>query len=68
MIITNNNYPRGDGNVNDVRPCPPDTQQTAIGNGGGGGGKEDNKEKDCDSCWRMTGKATAAPAKRRRVQ
>jgi hypothetical protein len=68
MIMTNNNYPRGNDNVDNVSPCPPDTQQSAIGKGGGGGGNQDNKEEDCDGCWRMAGKAAAAPVERRRVQ
>jgi hypothetical protein len=47
MIITNNNYPRGgDDNVDNVRPRPPDTQQSAIRKGAGGGGNKDNKEED----------------------
>jgi hypothetical protein len=49
MVITNNNYPRGDDNVNNVRPRPPDTQQLAIRKGGGGGCDKDNKEEDCES-------------------
>jgi hypothetical protein len=61
-------HPRGDDNINNVRPRLPDTQQSAIGKGGGGGGDKDDKEEDCDGCWRMTGKAVAALAKRRRVQ
>ncbi len=65
-IITNNNYPRG--NDNNVRPSLPTTQQPAIGKGGWGGSNKDNKEEDCDGCWRMTGKAAVALAKKRRVQ
>jgi hypothetical protein len=56
MIISNNNFLRGDDNVDDVRPHPPNTQQLAVGKGGGGGGNKDNKEEDCDGCWKMTGK------------
>jgi hypothetical protein len=44
------------------------TQQSAIGKGGGGGGNKDDREEDCDGCWRMTVKVAAALAKRMRVQ
>jgi hypothetical protein len=33
MIATNNNYPRGNDNVNHVRPHLPDTQQSAMEKG-----------------------------------
>jgi hypothetical protein len=63
-----NNYPRDDGNVDGLRPRLPDTQQSAIGKGGGGGVNKNDKEEDCHSCWKMTGEAMVALAKRRRVQ
>ncbi len=65
MIITSNNYPRGNDNVDNIRPRLPNTLHLAIGKEGGGGGDNDNEEEDCDGCWRMTGKVAA---KRRRVQ
>jgi hypothetical protein len=68
MTITNNKYQRGDDHVNNVRPHPLDTQQSAIGKGGGGGGNKDYKKEECDGCWRMTGEVMTAPAKRRRIQ
>jgi hypothetical protein len=67
MIISNNNHPRSDNTINNVRPSLPDTQQSAMGNGGGGVGNKDDKEEDSDGCWRTTGKGTAALAKRRKV-
>ncbi len=68
MIITNNNYSRGNDNVNNVRPRVLDTQQSATGKWGGGGGDKNDKEEYCDGCWRMMIKVVAAPAKRWRVQ
>jgi hypothetical protein len=44
MIITNNNYPRGNGNIDNVRPRLPDAQQSAIVKGGGGGGNKDTQQ------------------------
>ena len=56
---------RGNEDIDDVRPRPPNTQQPAIGRGWGGGDK-DNKEEEYNGCWRMAGKVASAPAKRRR--
>jgi hypothetical protein len=68
MIITNNKYLSGNDNIDNARPCPSYTQQSAMGKGGGGGGNEDKKEEDSDGCWRVTSKAVVASAKRKRVQ
>ena len=55
---------RGGGAANDVRYCPPNTQQPAIGSGGEAATKSTKKEQ-YDRCWRMTGKVASALAKRR---
>ena len=55
---------RVDDDVSNVRPRPPNTQQSARGRVWGGV-DENDKEEEYDGCWRIAGKVALAPAKRR---